>query len=281
VLITGSGPQNRDEEIFGHKPFAVIADYLARRGVEVLRVDDRAVGKSTGDFLHATSADFAQDVNTSLDFLKQRPEVDTKRIGLIGHSEGGMIAPIVAAGRTDVNFIILLAGPGVKGSVLLAKQNADILLSEGVNAKAVDSFLPVFLGMESDIMDSPDSASLNKSLTQTFDQFRKNTPAPYVLATTNVYNDSTEQAYVKGISTQMNTAWFRYFLSFEPSRYLEKLHCRVLALNGSRDLQVAPDINLGAIKEALHKSHSRHYDLEKIPGLNHLFQTCNKCQVEE
>jgi len=144
LLITGSGQEDRDETIMGHKPFAVIADYLSRNGYAVLRVDDRGVGKTTGDVANATSADFAKDVEAGIDFLKTRKDIDKNKIGLIGHSEGGMIAPMVASHRSDIAFIILLAGPGIKIRDLMAEQNAAILRSTNVSEKAVQSFIPVF-----------------------------------------------------------------------------------------------------------------------------------------
>jgi pimeloyl-ACP methyl ester carboxylesterase len=137
LLITGSGKQDRDETIFDHKSFAVIADYLTRQGIAVLRVDDRDIGKTTGNFNTATSADFAKDVEAGLNYLKTRQDVDTGNIGLLGHSEGGMIAPMVASKRNDVKFIVLLAGPGVKISELMEQQSVDMAATSGTPAKSL------------------------------------------------------------------------------------------------------------------------------------------------
>lgn len=131
ILITGSGPQDRNEELVGHKPFLVIADHLTKNGVAVLRHDDRGFGKSTGDFSAATSADLATDVKSALEYLKTRKEIDSNKIGLIGHSEGGLIAPMVAVSSNDVNFIVLLAGTGIRGDKLLLMQQELIARASG------------------------------------------------------------------------------------------------------------------------------------------------------
>ena len=159
IMITGSGQQDRDETILGHKPFAVIADYLTKKGIAVLRVDDRGMGKSTGDISHSTSADFANDAETGLNYLKGRKEADQKRMGLIGHREGGLIASIVAARNSDIDFVIMLAGPGVKGSDILLKQTEDIMLADSVPAHAVTAYGVVFKKLLEDFMAEKDSIS--------------------------------------------------------------------------------------------------------------------------
>ncbi len=163
ILITGSGPQNRDEEIMGHKPFAILADYLTRKGFIVLRADDRGIGKSTGEFGTATSADFANDVNSSVEYLLTRSEVDKKKIGLIGHSEGGMIAPMVATKRKDINFIVLLAGPGVKIIDLMTEQNAAILRSANISKEATAAYLPFYKSIITQLLNATDTVAAYKS----------------------------------------------------------------------------------------------------------------------
>ncbi|MBK8953694.1 MAG: alpha/beta fold hydrolase [Chitinophagaceae bacterium] len=164
ILITGSGAQNRDEEILGHKLFAVIADHLTRNGIVVLRVDDRGVGKSTGKFEEATTADFASDVSNGVDYLLTRNEVDKTKIGLIGHSEGGMIAPMVATKRKDINYIILLAGPGVKTLDLLIEQTGAIMISSGVSEKAVLSYKPLYRKLLIKTINETDTAKALKKV---------------------------------------------------------------------------------------------------------------------
>ncbi|MBS1597698.1 MAG: alpha/beta hydrolase [Bacteroidetes bacterium] len=281
LLITGSGPQNRDEELMEHKPFAVLADYLTRRGVVVLRVDDRGVGKSNGNFSKSTTADFAVDAGNSLDYLKSRPEVNLKKIGLIGHSEGGMIAPMVAVKRKEIDFIILLAGPGEKISKLMEDQNAALYRSAGINEKAIQSFTPFFQKMITIINESNDVSSFDKKIKPVLNEWRKNEPPAHVLATTGIFNDSTQQIFIDAMNNTMFTPWFRYFIRFDPQIYLSQVHCKVLALNGEKDIQVASKPNLAAIKYALQKAGNKKYEIVEIPKLNHLFQTCKACTVTE
>jgi len=280
LLITGSGPQNRDEDILGHKPFAVIADYLTRQGFIVLRVDDRGIGKSTGDFGSATSADFANDASSSIDYLITRPEVNKKKIGLIGHSEGGMIAPMVALQRKDIDFIVLLAGPGVKIIELMTEQNAAILRSANISKEAIEAYLPLYKEWMFQIVRAPDTATayktadllLQKWITQTNEK----------LITELGMNDRKAQhSMLSALSNQLSTPWFKYFLAFDPQPYLQKLQCRVLAINGSKDIQVLASQNLPGIEASLKKSKSKIYEIKELPGLNHLFQTCNKCTLQE
>jgi uncharacterized protein len=281
LLITGSGAQDRDETIMSHKPFAVLADYLTRQGLIVMRVDDRGMGKSTGDFSKSTSADFAVDVSNSLDYLKAQPKVDQHKLGLMGHSEGGMIAPMVAADRHDIDFIILLAGPGEKIGKLMEEQNAGILLSAGINKDAVQSFRNFYPNIIDAVTSSDNPAVAEEKINQALDSWRKTTPKNHVLATTGIYDDSSQVKYVNAMTQVMYNPWFLYFLRFDPAPYLEKLDCKVFALNGEKDLQVVPHSNLEGIKQALQKSKSKSFEVHEIPGLNHLFQTCKKCTIQE
>lgn len=281
VLITGSGAQDRDESIFGHKPFAVLADDLTRHGIMVLRVDDRGVGKSTGDFSQSTSLDFAKDVNESLDFLKRQPKADPNKLGMIGHSEGGMIAPIVADERKDIDFIILLAGPGEKISRLMAEQNAAVLSSSGIKKEAVQSFEDFYPTLVQAITSSASVEEAGKKMNMALNTWRATTPKNFVIATTGIYDDSSQHQYVKSMSQGMYKPWFLYFLSYDPTPYLEKLKCKVLALNGKKDIQVISNSNLAGIKSALEKSPSKNFDVDSIPQLNHLFQTCKTCVLQE
>ncbi|MFI5152373.1 MAG: alpha/beta hydrolase family protein [Chitinophagales bacterium] len=281
VMITGSGAQNRDEELLGHKPFAVIADYLSRKGVMVLRVDDRGIGKSSGSFDSSNSSDFARDVNTSVDYLKTIPKVDLKKIGLIGHSEGGMIAPMVASQRNDIDFIILLAGPGEKIIKLMEEQSAALLQSSGINKDEISSYSRFYPIMVHSTIDAKDDAEARQQLTAALEEWKKSTPKNHVLATTGISNDSTQYKFVEGTTQVMRKPWFMYFMQFDPTPYLEGLSCKVLALNGEKDLQVLPDPNLQGIEAALKKSKSKLFEVHKIPGLNHLFQDCKKCTIQE
>ncbi|MBA3829817.1 MAG: alpha/beta fold hydrolase [Taibaiella sp.] len=280
LLITGSGPQNRDEELFGHKPFAVLADYLTRRGYIVMRVDDRGIGQTTGDMLNATTADFAKDVNRGIDYLKKRKEVNTKKIGLLGHSEGGLIAPMVASARKDVDFIILMAGPGVKITQLMEEQNAAILEGTDADGHVVMLYGKLYRGMENAILSAKDSTDARNRITLTFDSWKKSTPDS-VVEKVGLNTEAARDEYVKLFVSTYNNKWFYYFLSTDPTRYLTKVTCKVLAINGSRDIQVLAKSNLAGIKESLLLAKNRNFTVQELPGLNHLFQECKTCRSTE
>ena len=280
VLITGSGAQNRDEEIMGHKLFAVLADYLTRKGFVILRVDDRGIGKSSGKFGEATSADFAKDVNTSLDYLLSRSEVNPKKLGMIGHSEGGMIAPMVAANREYIDFIILLAGPGVKIMDLMAEQNAAILSSAGISQRSINAYLPLYKEMIGQITTAPDSSAALIAVKKTLNDWITNTNLSLIKELHLEETKSREEIATQLVQV-MYSPWFKYFLSYDPAPALEKLKCKVLAINGDKDIQVISRQNLPGIETSLKRAKVKNYTIKEMPGLNHLFQTCNKCTLEE
>ncbi len=281
IMITGSGLQDRDETIFEHKPFAVIADYLTKRGFAVLRIDDRGMGKSKGDVMNATSADFAKDVETSLAYLKNRKEVDKKRIGFIGHSEGGLIADMVASRNPDINFIITLAGPGVKGADILVQQNEAIFKADSLPNPAVDAYMELYKKIMNDAETNKDTALLYRTILNDFVQW-KSRQSPEILTELNLSADSiANKKIAKAFAKAFALPWMKYFIGADPRPYIEKLKCKVLALDGSKDLQVNASINLAAINQALKKSKSPSYETKEIPGLNHLFQHCKKCTVAE
>lgn len=280
LLITGSGPQNRDEELLGHKTFAVLADALTRNGIVVLRVDDRGVGKTTGQFKGSTTADFAFDARAGLNYLRSRPEVDKKKTGLIGHSEGGMIAPMVAAGNKDVNFIVLLAGPGIKISQLMAEQNAAISHQAGVSDTAIQSYIKMYTTAYNVILSTTDTAAaLVKTEEIVKDWITKTDPA--LLRELRLDEPKAQTQLAAAMVNDMQDKWYRYFMTFDPAPYLEELSCKVLALNGSKDVQVISSSNLAGIEAALKKSKSKVYTVKELPGLNHLFQTCKSCTPVE
>jgi pimeloyl-ACP methyl ester carboxylesterase len=281
LLITGSGMQDRDETMMNHKPFAVIADYLTRQGFAVLRVDDRGMGKTRGNFSRATSADFAKDVEAGIDYLKTRNDVDSFNIGLLGHSEGGMIAPMVAAHRADVKFIVLLAGPGVKIAELMEDQSIDVAVSSGASKKKMEQFRPMYRELVNTILAETDTAIAIQKGIAVFTKWQNSKTKLVVTVTTGVDDEKSRDAYVRNLVKTFSTPWFNYFMKFNPAGYLTQLHCSVLALNGEKDIQVAAKPNLAAIKNALEKSGSTKYLTQEMPGLNHLFQHCKKCTVEE
>jgi pimeloyl-ACP methyl ester carboxylesterase len=255
LLIPGSGPQDRDETVMGHKPFLVLADYLTRQGIAVLRADDRGVGKSTGSFATATTADFATDAEAGLKYLKTRSEFDPHKIGLIGHSEGGIVAPMVAVrDPNDVAFIVLMAGPGVRGDEILTEQV--LLIGEATGKSREQAAKDAaeereILGL---VEGSKNDATLDKAL-------RK-----------KLAGEESPQAVTMEIK-QVTTPWFRYFISYDPAGALRNVKCPLLALNGEKDLQVSPEHNLPAIRKALEGAGNTNFEIDELPGLNHLFQT--------
>lgn len=281
LLISGSGPQDRDETIMEHKPFAVIADYLSRNGIAVLRVDDRGVGKTTGKFATATSADFANDVEAGIAYLKTREDVDANGIGLIGHSEGGLIAPMVASRNKDVRFIILLAAPGVKIPDMMAQQNADVLASASVPAVDIEQYIPLYKNIVSTIINAKDSAAAMKKCIPIFKAWQKNKTASTIKNTTGVENEAGITSFINIFIKDLSTPWFKYFMQANPADYLSQTNCPVLALNGEKDIQVAAVPNLAGIKQALEKANNSKVTTRLLPGLNHLFQHCQTCTVAE
>jgi pimeloyl-ACP methyl ester carboxylesterase len=254
VLITGSGAQNRDEELLGHKPFLVLSDHLTRQGIAVLRADDRGTGKSTGNFATATTADFATDTEASFAYLKSRPEVNPQKLGLIGHSEGGIIAPMVAARNRDVAFIVMLAGSGVRGDEVLPAQVAAGLEALGKSHEEVEKSAV----QERDILAlmerEKDEAVIEKKMRE-------------------ITEGKMSAAQLGAQIKQIRSPWFQYFLQYDPATALSKLTCPVLALNGAKDTQVIASQNLPAIRKALEAAGNTHFEIDELPGLNHLFQT--------
>ena len=252
VLISGSGPQNRDEEILGHKPFLILADDLTRRGVAVLRVDDRGVAASQGDFSAATSFDFAEDVQAAVTFLRSRHDVASRRIGLIGHSEGGMIAPLVASRDPQLAFVVLLAGPGVPGDQILLAQDALIARATGVPETAISAEAKT----TRDVLDlakrAPDRASARQAIVE------------------RLHADGVTGAAAEAQARRMSSDWLRAFLKYDPAATLRLLRLPVLAVGGSLDLQVPTAQNLPALRESL--KNDPDVTVLELPGLNHLFQ---------
>lgn len=273
VLITGSGPQNRDEELMGHKPFLVLSDYLTRNGIAVLRYDDRGVGQSNGDFNTATSADFALDATSAIKYLQTRKEIDQKKIGLIGHSEGGMIAPMVASKSKDIAFIVLLAGPGVPGNQLLLLQQSLIAKASGTSNADIKKLNDMYKGVFDMIVRSTNPELLKAEMTDYLRNISKgdlDKPA-----------GMNDDDYIKLQIVQVLNPWMIYFLKYNPAIALEKVKCPVLAINGEKDLQVPPKENLEAIRQALEKGGNKTITTKEFPNLNHLFQECKTGLLEE
>ena len=266
VLISGSGPQNRNEELLGHKPFLVIADYLTRQGIAVLRFDDRGVAQSEGEFSGATSADFATDVASAVAYLQTRAEVDPEKIGLVGHSEGGLIAPMVAARSREIAFIVMLAGPGISGGDILKRQTELISRADGMEEDQIKTELELLQAFL-------DIASRDQSLEEIRAELKE-----YLLQAVTEHPELVpegmdQEAFIDS-NLKLATPWMTYFLKYDPVPALTRVKCPVLALNGEKDLQVPAKVNLDAISEALAKGGNKKATVMELPNLNHLFQEC-------
>lgn len=265
VMITGSGQQNRDEELMGHKPFMVIADYLTRNGIAVLRFDDRGAGKSKGNPATATSADFATDAEAAVSFLRKDNRLNPESIGLIGHSEGGLIAPIVASSDMKIAFIVSLAGPGVPGDQIIFRQSEDISRASGIDEKEIKRSVEANRRLFPVLKKEKDNNEASRKMTE---EYKK------ILMKEKVSPAETEKelAQFQASMNPSSLTWLRYFVSTDPSVYWKKVKCPVLALNGEKDLQVAAEVNLPAIGKALKAGGNTSVNTVKLPGLNHLFQ---------
>ncbi|NGX31812.1 MAG: Esterase EstD [Chlamydiae bacterium] len=259
LLIAGSGPNDRDETILGHKPFLVLADHLTRNGIAVLRVDKRGVGKSTGNYDEATTEDFSSDVLAGIEYLKTRKEINFKQIGLIGHSEGGIIAPMIAAKSKDVAFIVMMAGCGVNGEKILYEQG---LLIQRALGKSEDEIAKYKQFQEQMFSIVKQESNLEMAEAQLLEIMK---------------NQSEDLPAAKFINSQ----WFRDFLIYEPTSALKLVKIPVLALNGELDLQVSPKQNLPIIKKALKEGGNKDYTIVQFPQLNHLFQTSKTGSISE
>lgn len=268
VLITGSGPQNRDEELMGHKPFLVLSDYLTRNGIAVLRYDDRGIAHSEGDFKSATTFDFASDVEAAIAYLQTRKEINKKKIGLIGHSEGGIVAPMVASKSKDVKFIVLLAGPGIQGNQILLLQQELIGRASGISEIELQKSREINSAVFEIVIKSTNTATLNKDITDYLTQKLSESPD------SQKDEGATGTDAVKLQVDRITSPWMVYFIKYNPAPALEKVKCPVLALNGEKDLQVPAKQNLSAIKAALAKGGNKNVTAIEFPNLNHLFQEC-------
>ncbi len=239
LLISGSGPQDRDETIMGHKPFLVLADHLSRAGIAVLRVDDRGVGGSTGSVAQSTGADFARDAAAGLAMLRSDPRLDANRIGVIGHSEGGVIGPRVAAADPKLAFVVMMAGTGVPGDQVVREQAVELVRASGASEAQIDA-----VRVQQD-------ATIDAILAaKTVEEARAGVPAQAAASISR---------------------WFMDFIAYDPAPALKAVRCPVLVLQGDLDLQVLPEQNLPAIRAAL-EGNDR-VRVVRFPGLNHLFQT--------
>src|SRR5690554_282770 len=267
VIISGSGPQNRDGEMFGHKPYQVLADHLTKNGIGVLRYDERGVGQSEGDFDTASIEEFSIDVQSAVAFLKTRKDVDPSKIGLIGHSLGGIIAPKVASENKEIDFIVLLAGPGIDGDKLMLLQKAAFERLMGVNEMQIAAGQGIVKEAYDIIRNSDlDNATVKDSLNSFY---------------INKYGAMIPENQRNALVGQITNYEVASLIKSTPSEYLEKVKCPVLALNGGKDFQVPAKENLAAIKTSLEKNGNKNIEIVELENLNHLFQESKTGSISE
>lgn len=262
LLMSGSGPRDRDETLMGHKPFLVLADYLTRKGIVVLRADKRGVGKSGGDYSTAVMADFASDADAGVEYLKTRSEVDARKIGLLGHSEGAVEAPMSAVHNRDVAFLVMMAGTGVPGDQLLPEQMRRIEAASGKSQDEIEKDVALQSEILALVEKDKDDAALDKDLRE---KLAGKVP------------EAQMGMQVKTVSSP----WFRDLLQYDPAPTLSKLTCPVLVLNGEKDVQVPPEQNLPVIRKALEAGGNKNFEIDELPGLNHLFQPAKTGGISE
>lgn len=275
ILITGSGSEDRNETVFGHRPFLVLADYLTRRGIAVLRVDDRGVGGSDLGSPTQTSESYAGDVLAGIEYLKTRKEINQRQIGLIGHSEGGMIAPMVAVRSKDVAFIVLMAGTGQTGEDAIYTQTALLQKAGGASPEITTQTVAALKNIYAILKVEPDNKLAEPKIRETLVKQQ---------AAMNEEQRKTFAPVKALLESQIPidlSAWFRYFIAYDPRPTLEKVKIPVLAINGENDLQVAPKENLTLIETALKKGGNKDYTIKSFPKLNHLFQTSQTGSLDE
>ena len=273
VLVSGSGPQDRNEEVFGHKPFLIIADFLSSNGIAVLRYDDRGFGESEGDFSTGTTYDFAEDANAAFEYLQNDPAINKNEIGLIGHSEGGIIVPIVASRNQSVDFIILLAGTGMSLDEVLYKQSEDIMREDNYSEERITMETKYQGRIYTIIKNENDIETKRKELVILYNEYKKELP--------DDEKDGLTEDVIDRVVASITTNWFITAINLDPKDYLEKVECPVLALNGEKDIQVYYKDNLENIEKALKKGGNKNYSIKQFPNLNHLFQNAETGAVSE
>ncbi|WP_346882990.1 alpha/beta hydrolase [uncultured Algibacter sp.] len=276
ILISGSGPQNRNGEIkaFNHRPFLVISDYLTNHGIAVLRYDDRGTAKSEGQFAQATSKDFATDVEAAMTYLKTRNDINTSKIGLIGHSEGGLIAPMIATNNKDVAFMVLLAAPGVDGAKVLETQSRRAAELANTNMGLIDENEKLTKIIYGVIKNNTNIDRIKTKITDSLNDYKVKNPM-------SMLSPVITPVFINQQLKILKSKWLLHFIKTDPKDFLSKTTCPVLALNGSKDFQVVSTINLEGIKNALELAKNKDVTITEINDLNHLFQTAKTGSLQE
>lgn len=267
IMVTGSGPQDRDETLLGHKPFWVIADYFANNGIATFRYDDRGVGASTGNFEKATSMDFKVDAMAALTQIAKHEKVDEDKIGIVGHSEGALISALAAAESNDVKYVLMLAGPGVSGKSIAKRQMVDMARAEGESEEEIERSSHV----NGDIIDL---AASDLPREEAIEKVKVRMKKYYDYQATDEERKELGDfdSYFDMATNRLFNPWIQYFLKLEPGKYIQRIKCPTLALIGGKDMQVSPSMNIPALKVALEAAPTTNWDVREIPNLNHLFQ---------
>lgn len=260
IIVSGSGPQNRDGEVFGHKPYLLLADYLTKNGIGVFRFDERRQGASGGDFETITIDTSADDVEAAMTYLKSRKDITLTKMGLIGHSIGGAVGPVVAVETGKIDFLVLMAGPGVNGDKLMMSQKAALERLMGLNEMQIAQGRDIIKGAYDIITGTQLEATKLKDSLNSF-YLKK-------------YGSMIPEAQRTMIAEQLTAHEVLSLVRYKPATFLEKVKCPVLAINGSKDFQVSATENLPAIKAALEKGGNKNVKTVELEGLNHLFQEC-------
>jgi len=258
VLVGGSGPTDRDETVAEHKPFLVLADYLTRKGIAVLRYDKRGIAQSTGSFAEASVTDFARDAQSAVAYLKSRKEIDPNRLGIIGYSEGGILAAITAVESAGARWVVLMAAPATSGERTLLRQSELIARAGGLPEEQITKSLAFARQAYAAVRGTRDTAVLVKKLDALVDQ--------------SGLGESMPPAALQAQIRLMISPWFREFLDYDPLPVIEKMQCPVLALSGDRDLQVDSLENVPLLRKAYETSGNKDFTVLEIEGVNHLFQ---------
>ncbi|HVX01299.1 MAG TPA: alpha/beta fold hydrolase, partial [Candidatus Babeliaceae bacterium] len=275
VLLHGSAPLDRDSALFGHKPFLVWSDHLTRQGIAVLRFDKRNAGKSTGNYATSTVEDFAKDALAAVEYLKTRKEIHPKKIGLVGHSEGGWTATLAASQSSDVAFTVLMASPCVKWEDLMHMQGISLLRAEGASEELVAQSRKFYKQIFTILQEEKNIEIADKKLQDACTMYlRRLTPTQQILVQT-CFGPIKEQVKV------FNSAWFRYACTHDSADILKKVKVPVLALNGDREFVVSSEQNLKQIGKVLQEAKHPDFTLIELPGLNHAFQACQTGSLRE
>jgi pimeloyl-ACP methyl ester carboxylesterase len=261
VLVSGSGPEDRNETVLGHQPFLVLADYLTRRGFAVLRYDDRGVGQSKGTYKGATTTDFTTDARAALTYLRTRADIRPRQVALLGHSEGGLVGWLAAAQPGGPYLLVSLAGPGRPGDAILLRQQVDLARAAGADSASIGRNFRLHQALFSELHRQPTALPTDQL-----------TAKLLALVQQQQAGADTEQGR-QAVARAYSEPWMRAFLYLNPATYLAKVKCPVLALNGANDLQVAADQNLPAIERGLRAARNPDVTIQTLPQLNHFFQT--------